>query len=167
MKYINKKRIAKLPKSIKSIGEWAFFDCELLEKIDLSECEKLETIGDGAFKYCSSLKETKLPKSITAIGESAFSSCGQLEKINLSECDKLERIDDEAFKECEALNDSFLASYFKRKEEKKIEEKRLKEEKLEAERKLKAEEESDKAAKIAGLILLFMFILYLILHFMI
>ena len=40
-----------------------------------------------------------------------------MEKINLSECDKLERIDDEAFKECEALNDSFLASYFKRKEE--------------------------------------------------
>lgn len=146
-----------------------------MEKIDLSECEKLETIGDGAFKYCSSLKETKLPKSITAIGESAFSSCGQLEKINLSECDKLERIDDEAFKECEALNDSFLASYFKRKEEKKIEEKRLKEEKLEAERKLKAErirklkaeEERDKTAKIAGLILLIMFISYLILHFMI
>lgn len=166
MKYINKKRIAKLPKSITAIGKAAFYSCKL-EKINLSECDKLETIGDGTFSECKSLKEVKLPKSITAIGESAFSSCGQLEKINLSECDKLERIDDEAFKECEALNDSFLASYFKRKEEKKIEEKRLKEEKLEAERKLKAEEESDKAAKIGGLILLFMFggaILYLILH---
>ena len=47
---------------------------------------------------------------------------------------KLEKIGDGAFRDCESLNDSFLASYFKRKEEKKIEEKRLKEEKLEAER---------------------------------
>ena len=88
-------------------------------------------------------------------------------KTNLSECDKLEKIGDGAFRDCESLNDSFLASYFKRKEEKKIEEKRLKEEKLEAERKrkLKAEEESAKAAKIGGLILILLFIiLYLISH---
>ena len=68
-----------------------------MEKIDLSEFDKLETIGDRTFKYCSSLKEAKLPKSITAIGESAFNSCEQLEKIDLSECEKLVIIGDAAF----------------------------------------------------------------------
>ena len=75
LKYINKEGIAKLPKSITAIGKEAFYCCEQLEKIDLSECEKLGTIGDGAFKCCPSLKEVKLPKSITAIGEEAFYSC--------------------------------------------------------------------------------------------
>ena len=68
------------------------------------------------------------PKSIISIRKNAFRGCKQLVKTNLSECDKLEKIGDGAFRDCESLNDSFLASYFKRKEQKKIEEKRLKEE---------------------------------------
>ena len=155
------------PKSITTLGEEFFSGCKKVETVDLSECTKLEVIGNNAFSGWDSLKKVIFPKSIISIRKNAFRGCKQLVKTNLSECDKLEKIGDGAFRDCESLNDSFLASYFKRKEEKKIEEKRLKEEKLEAERKLKAEEESDKAAKIGGLILILLLlfgILYLISH---
>ena len=70
-----------LPKSIKSIGEKAFFDCKTLTKIELPE--GLESIGDRAFYYCAGLTEVKFPKSLKYIR--GFYDCAGLTKIEFSE----------------------------------------------------------------------------------
>lgn len=51
-----------------------------IEKIDLSQCDKLEKIEEDTFRNCKTLKEVKLPKSITAIEETAFKFCEALEE---------------------------------------------------------------------------------------
>ena len=70
-----------LPKSIKSIGEKAFFDCKTLTKIELPE--GLESIGDRAFDYCAGLTEVKFPKSLKYID--SFFECTGLTKVEFSE----------------------------------------------------------------------------------
>ena len=70
-----------LPKSIKSIGEKAFFDCKTLTKIELPE--GLESIGDRAFDDCAGLTEVKFPKSLKYI--SGFTDCTGLTKVEFSE----------------------------------------------------------------------------------
>ena len=70
-----------LPKSIKSIGEKAFFDCKTLTKIELPE--GLESIGDRAFDDCAGLTEVKFPKSLKQIG--GFAHCTGLTKVEFSE----------------------------------------------------------------------------------
>ena len=42
------------PKTLKSIGDWAFWGCEALESISLPE--NLESLGEVAFEKCTSLK---------------------------------------------------------------------------------------------------------------
>lgn len=59
-----------LPKSIKSIGQWAFAYCDNLEKIVISE--GLETIEDYAFLECYALKKITLPDSVRSIGRNVF-----------------------------------------------------------------------------------------------
>ena len=111
-----------LPKSIKSIGEKAFYQCSKLTKIGFSEgletigeeafyyctgltevdfSEGLETIGDDAFYYCKGLTEVEFPKSLKTIGQGAFFHCEGLTKVEFSE--GLETIGIGAFSCCEVL----------------------------------------------------------------
>ncbi len=43
----------------------------------------LETIGDGAFRSCTSLISITIPSSVTSIGSSAFSSCSNLTTVTI------------------------------------------------------------------------------------
>ena len=54
-----------------------------LKRVDLSECEKLETIGDSCFSNCKDLEEVILPPNLQVIGSSAFSNCPKLTVIKL------------------------------------------------------------------------------------
>lgn len=45
-------------------------------------CE-VKQIGDGAFRYCTSLTEVTIPNSVTGIGDNAFGSCTSLSKVKL------------------------------------------------------------------------------------
>ena len=92
-----------LPDSLKSIGNFAFDNCEKLKEIEIpssvtyiSTCafascrslsnvilhEGLTGIGNECFEYCPNLKNIKLPDSLTYISESAFKESG-LESINI------------------------------------------------------------------------------------
>ena len=66
----------KLPKGLKTIGLFAFKDCENLENIILPK--GLERISDHAFEGCSSLQYIKIPISVTHIDGFPFSDCGRL-----------------------------------------------------------------------------------------
>jgi len=60
---------------LRSIGEWAFFNCSSLVNVKLPH--GLKTIGNRAFQRCSSLSIVydKLPKTLTSVGENAFNGC--------------------------------------------------------------------------------------------
>ena len=58
-----------IPDTVTSIGEYAFWSCNFLEKVTLSS--SLAEIGQGAFSDIS-LKDVELPDSLVSIGENAF-----------------------------------------------------------------------------------------------
>ncbi len=59
-------------------------DVVIPEKVTYEGVEyPVESIGDHAFYYCSSLTSITFPNSVTSIGRSAFSSCSSLASINI------------------------------------------------------------------------------------
>lgn len=102
-----------VPKSLKtvtvtggSIFDFAFYDCQGLERIVVPEdityignsafrsCEKLtefvvpegvESIGEYAFEFCSGLKELTIPGAVDDIGFRAFNYCPSLERVYIKD----------------------------------------------------------------------------------
>jgi len=66
-----------------NIGNYAFFDCTMLESITLPSTVK--KIGNGAFLHCSSLKSIVLPKELNSLGESVFVGCSSLTSLSVAE----------------------------------------------------------------------------------
>ena len=106
-----------LPESLKRIGNYAFYFCELLENIVLPD--NVEAIGNDAFGYCKKLSSIKLPKELKVIETYAFSSCYKLGTIIIHE--SVTTIKDNAFafgggtkKDVEFLGDmpTFVATPF-------------------------------------------------------
>lgn len=62
-----------LPKSLESIGEFAFEDCSKLKKVIFSE--GLTTIEEYAFYGCTSLEYIHLPKSLKKVEQWTFYDC--------------------------------------------------------------------------------------------
>ena len=70
-------------KSVTSIGERAFYGCENLTSITISD--SVTNIEHGAFFYCNSLKNVKISKNVIDIGDSAFANCQNLANIIIPE----------------------------------------------------------------------------------
>ncbi len=96
-----RKKITKitLPKTLRSIGFYAFLKLIALEEINLPE--GLNSITTGAFKGCRSLKSITIPGSAKKIGDSAFSGCSSLKNVVIEE--GVEEIGEHAFEECGEL----------------------------------------------------------------
>lgn len=58
-----------LPRSVESIGSWAFEDCAALREINI---ENVREIGERAFCGCTSLEKLTIGKNVASIGERAF-----------------------------------------------------------------------------------------------
>jgi hypothetical protein len=71
-----------LPESVVTIGSCAFYVCESLAEVTLSN--GLTTIEDDAFGYCTSLTQIVIPDSVTSIGERLFYECSALTQVTLS-----------------------------------------------------------------------------------
>jgi len=69
----------------------------------MSKLHALETIGDSAFSGCVALALVKLPPNLKTIGERAFRQCTSLKEADMSELHALETIGSYAFAECNAL----------------------------------------------------------------
>ena len=77
---------------------------EELENVKLSN--NLTKIDWNTFSGCKNLKDIIIPDSVESIGESAFKDCSSLENVRLPQ--KLLKIDREAFSGCSNLTDLVL-----------------------------------------------------------
>ena len=94
-------------KPVTGIGENAFLNCTLLEKIELPST--ITRIGDGAFERCTSLEEITIRDGVEEIGARAFSGCRHLKALLLP--DSVHTIGQRAFYQCVDLDELKLPSY--------------------------------------------------------
>ena len=90
---------------ITSIGETAFFDCELLSEVSLPK--SLELIAPGAFAYCTKLDSIKFEENVAIIEVLAFYACVSLKEVVIPS--GVVRIGDEAFGNCKSLKDVWFS----------------------------------------------------------
>ncbi len=62
-----------------SIGQFAFRYCSSLTSVTIGD--SVTSIGSMAFRECTGLKNITIPNSVTSIGESAFLNCSNLTNI--------------------------------------------------------------------------------------
>ena len=93
-----------IPNNIQTIGAGAFGYCSNLEEIIIPE--GVTTIGAGAFGYCSNLEEIIIPEGVTTIEEQTFIECESLATVKLPST--LESLDTGVFWECESLKEIYI-----------------------------------------------------------
>lgn len=71
----------KIPDSVETIGNGAFYECRDLERIALPSA--LQTLSTVTFYNCTALSEVTFPASLKTIESSAFSGCRNLSKVKL------------------------------------------------------------------------------------
>ncbi len=84
----------KLPKTLESIGDMAFYNCDNLESINLY----IKKINAKSFSKCSRLK--KVVGTVEVIERDAFSFCSNLTAVEFG---NLRVIEDNAFRDCSSL----------------------------------------------------------------
>ena len=82
-----------------SIGDSAFRDCSSVTSIIIPEC--VTSIGDSAFAGCSSLTSINIPDGITSISNNTFYGCILLSSVSIPE--SVTSIGDQAFILCNSL----------------------------------------------------------------
>ena len=88
-----------LPTNLTSIGDEAFRYCSSLTSITIPN--SVTSIGDDAFYSCSSLTTITIPNSVTSIGEYAFYYCSSLTSVTIP--NSVTSIGSSAFSCCHAL----------------------------------------------------------------
>ena len=91
----------KIPDSVETIGNEAFYDCQNLERIALPSA--LQTLSNGTFYNCTALSEVTFPASLKTIESSAFSGCRNLSEVKLPA--SLKTIESSAFSGCRNLSE--------------------------------------------------------------
>ena len=94
----------KIPESVTSIGEFAFYKCKKLKETYFPK--SLEKLGKSAYSGCSEIKEVIVPDTVTEMGESEFSNCISLEKAKLS--NQVTSIPNSTFAGCIALKEAVV-----------------------------------------------------------
>ena len=74
-----------IPSTMDTIAFRAFYNCTLLEKVEIAMPSNITTIGESAFQHCSSLQSITIPAGIKTIETYAFSDCGGLIEVTISE----------------------------------------------------------------------------------
>lgn len=89
-------KYAKIPSFIEHICDYAFENCDQLQKIIIPSDSVLQTIGKNAFSN-SSIESFKIPFSLKIIKEYAFSECHKLRNIENTMNSELQIIEERAF----------------------------------------------------------------------
>ena len=85
--------------NVTSIGERAFKGCSSLTSISIPK--SVSSIGSEAFKGCSSLTSISIPESVSSIKYRAFEGCSSLASISIPK--SVSFIGDHAFEGCRSL----------------------------------------------------------------
>ncbi len=88
----------RIPKSVTSIGEYAFAECPNLTKVVIKGSN---FIGRSAFRDCKALLTLKLPSNLESIDDFAFEGCTVLGTVKIPK--GLKTIGTDAFMGCEKL----------------------------------------------------------------
>lgn len=88
-----------LGEGIQTIGDRAFQNCSMLEKIEIPN--SVTSLGVRVFYNCTNLKNVKLGSGITSIGDYMFYKCEFLESVTMS--GDLDSIGNYAFRGCASL----------------------------------------------------------------
>ncbi len=71
--------VFRIPRNIRRIGEYAFFNCALLTAVIFTA--EVKSIGEYAFQKCSGLERITLVNGLEVIGPWAFAECKNLRNI--------------------------------------------------------------------------------------
>ena len=82
--------------SVTSIGDDAFKDCSSLKSVTIPN--SVTSIGYRAFAYCENLASVTIPNSVTSIGNRAFAYCENLASVTISI--NVTSIGDDTFRGC-------------------------------------------------------------------
>lgn len=93
-----------LPGTITEIGYNAFYDCELLDNVEIPD--SVTTLSYCAFKGCKSLKNIRLPANITEIEYGMFGECFKLDQVDIPQ--GVTSIGHGAFQRCTGLKEIAL-----------------------------------------------------------
>ena len=94
-----------IPKSVKTIGDYAFQYAKRLNNIELHD--DITSIGNYAFQGCVSLEEIVLPQKLTVVESRLFWGCTSLKSIIIP--NSVIEIRQQAFAECRSLNNISLS----------------------------------------------------------
>lgn len=97
-----------LQSNIFIIPDNAFSGRSGLERVSLADQVKFTSVGNNAFKDCTSLEAIDLPDTLTRIGERAFENCTSLTQIDIP--DLVSEIGKSAFFQCSRLSVVTLGS---------------------------------------------------------
>ena len=84
---------------VTTIGEYAFKYCSSLTSVTIPN--SVTEIGSDAFRGCSALTSVNIPNSVTTIGSSAFWYCSALTSVTIP--NSVTTIGENAFRDCSAL----------------------------------------------------------------
>jgi hypothetical protein len=98
-----------IPNSVKTIDDYAFYDCEILKELNLGN--GLQQIGVYSFAECNELEKLTIPDSVEMIDSCAFYDCESLTELNLG--NGLQVIGFYSFAECNKLTNLTLPKSLK------------------------------------------------------
>ena len=96
-----------IPDFVQSVGAGAFAYCSNLTSIFLPD--NVLKIKPGAFSRCANLKEIRLPENLESIGNRAFWRCNQLASVIIP--DNTVEIEQGAFESCTSISTISLGMY--------------------------------------------------------
>ena len=94
-----------IPNTVKEIGDYAFYNCYGLLKIEIPE--SVTKINGNAFSGCVEATEVNLPNSLEYIGSSAFSGCEKLRSLYIPT--NVNTITNSSFRGCNSLQSIVVA----------------------------------------------------------
>ena len=106
--FYNCRRLTSLtiPNFVTSIGGRAFYDCQSLTSLTIPD--SVTSIGDSAFEDCFRLTSLTIPNSVTSIGDRAFGRCSRLTSLTIS--NSVTSIGSHAFSGCQSLTSLTIPS---------------------------------------------------------